>query len=346
MIQLSNSRIQSKIVDFVVKNDVVSAGDIQKHLNDVTRPTLSRYLKELRESNILSTNGEGRTIKYMLSQPEIKAYPFDLSLYDIPYQTATSIRFNHELFKESTSLFTDGEIEKLEQANIQFATWSANSESIYKDLAFERCAIEFAWKSSKIEGNTYSLLETENLIKNKEEAVGKSHDDAVMILNQKKAFDSIYRENLFTDISSATLVDLHMLLMKELGVPTGIRKAHVGITGTQYTPLTIQSQLQEALDELFVLLQKISNPMEKAIIALASIAYIQPFAVGNKRTSRHFANLILHAHKLSPVVWRTVSEIEYKKAMVAFYELGNIRPIAEMWVKHYVETVETFFKVS
>lgn len=344
MIQLLNTKIQSKIIDFIIKNKVASTGDIQKYLRTVTRPTLSRYLKELKDLEIINAEGSGRSTKYSVSLDGIKSYPFDLSLYDSPYQTSVPITFNHTRFQISQELFSEDETLLLGETNKLFEAWSRDTEKEYKESALERCAIEFSWKSSKIEGNTYTLLETENLIKNREEVVGKSHDDAIMILNQKEVFDLMYKENLYTQMSVATLIDIHMLLVKNLGIPQGIRKSHVGITGTQYTPLTLQSQLEEALEELFSLLTTIKNPLEKAIVALASIAYIQPFVDGNKRTSRHFANFILHIHNLSPVAWRTVNEVEYKKAMIAFYELGNIRPIATLWVRNYHETVTTFFK--
>jgi Fic family protein len=344
MIRLSHTKIQSKIIDFIVKNEAVSAGAIQTYLKTVSRPTLSRYLKELKECNVITQIGTGRSTTYELNKGGVTSYSFDLSLYDAPYQTANTIHFSHTVLKQCAPLFTNEETILLQKTNELYATWEKNTPYEYKELAFERCAIEFSWKSSKIEGNTYTLLETENLIKNKKEASGKTHDEAIMILNQKKVFDCMYRDNLFTTISIATLIDIHTLLVKDLAIPTGLRKAGVGIIGTQYSPLTIQSQLNEALEDLFALLATIKNPLEQAIVALASIAYIQPFADGNKRVSRHFANLILHTHNLSPVAWRTVNEVEYKKAMIAFYELGNIGPIKEMWVHYYYETVTTFFR--
>lgn len=345
MIRLSHIETQSKIVDFIVKNGRVSIGLIQSYLKTVTRPTLSRYLKELKESCVITQIGNGRSATYEVTRGVIVSYPFDLSVYDSMYQTAVPIHFDHTRFKfnKNTSLFSTEDHILLQEASTLFTKWNTHTDTMYKSIALERCAIEFSWKSSRIEGNTYTLLETENLIKNKEEARGKTHDEAVMILNQKKVFDSIYLDTLFTKVNISTLIDIHALLVKDLPIPTGIRKTHVGITGTQYAPLTLQSQLSEALEDLFLLLNKIEHPIEQAIVALASIAYIQPFADGNKRASRHFANLILHTHNLAPVAWRTVDEVIYKKAMIAFYELGNIAPIKDMWVKHYIETVRTFF---
>lgn len=348
MIQLSNIEIQSRILNFVAKNKIASTGDIEKHLQTVTRPTLSRYLRELKDNGILESIGEGRGSKYIVSSNGIKSYPFDVSVYEQPFETQYHIPYNIHLFSYvSTNTFFSPEEEKiLHDVSIRFAEWNKKSEPEYKKLAFERCAIEFSWKSSKIEGNTYTLLETENLIKNREEAQGKSHDEAVMILNQKHVFDLIYSDSVFKTISSATLIDMHKLISKDLGIPVGLRRAQVGITGTQYTPLTVPALIEEALEDLFALTNVITHPVEKAIIALAGIAYIQPFADGNKRASRHFANYILHLHELPPVAWRTVNEIEYKKAMIAFYELGNIGPIKAMWIMHYRETADTFFSIQ
>ncbi len=344
MIQLTNVEIQSKIVDFVVKNGITTTHEIGAYIGSVPRPTLSRYLRELRDAGILVTVGKGRSSKYALSGQGIKAYPFDLGVYDAPYQSSKPIYFNHALFEKTAVIFTDPELVAVEETNTLYRLWNECTEQAYKDSALERCAIEFSWKSSKIEGNTYTLLETEHLIKNKEEAQGKRHDDAVMILNQKQVFDLMYREHHFQTLTTATLIDIHTLLVKDLPIKTGLRKSHVGITGTEYLPLTIQSQLEEALTMLLSLIAKFENPFEKAVVALAGVAYIQPFVDGNKRASRHFANLILHVHGLAPVAWRTVDELMYKKAMIAFYELGNIRPLAELWVRHYHETVHTFFK--
>jgi len=346
MIQLSNISTQSKIIDFIARNENSSIREIKNYLEKITRPTLSRYIKELKDLKIINPSGKGRSVKYSISKDGIKSYPFDISLYDSPNQTAINIFFNHDIFKSCPKLFTKEEEQLLEKTNALYSSWNKNTEKEYKDMALERCAIEFSWKSSKIEGNTYTLLETENLIKNKQEATGKNHSDAVMILNQKHVFDLMYKNNTFTNISIPMLIDIHKLLVKDLPIPHGVRTSNIGITGTQYSPLTIQSQLHEALENLFMLLKEIKDPLEQAIVALASIAYIQPFADGNKRTSRHFANLILHVNNLPPVAWRTINEIEYKKAMIAFYELGNIEPIKKMWVHHYSETVTTFFSVE
>mgnify|MGYP001599223515 CR=1 FL=1 len=149
----------------------------------------------------------------------------------------------------------------------------------------------------------------------------------------------------FSDMLSVqTLTDMHKMLVADLRIPHDLRIAQVGITGTNYVPLQIQSQIRESLERLIGLTKKTYDPFQAALFLLAGIAYIQPFADGNKRASRHMANAILHKNNVPPVAWRVVDEAVYKKCVIAFYELGNIRPLALLWLENYIETAKTFFE--
>ncbi len=344
MIRLSQKAVQSEILHLIARHGPIGISDIGTLLKkEISRPTLSRYMKELRTHDLIETQGVARAITYIITRKGIRAYDLDLAVYNIDDNGKALSFFNHNLFESCEEAFSDEELQQLSEATNRYHSWKAQTPNTYQALAYERCAIEFAWKSSKIEGNTYSLLETEALIKNKLEATGKPHDDATMILNQKKVFDLIL-ENTFLDLLSvATITDMHKLLVLELGIPHDLRIAKVGITGTNYTPLQLQSQIREALLCLFALVKKNNNVFQSALLLLAGIAYIQPFADGNKRTSRHMANAFLYKNGMPPVAWRTVDEVEYKKCVIAFYELGNIRPLARLWIENYVETTNTFF---
>ncbi|MBI5798321.1 MAG: Fic family protein, partial [Candidatus Yonathbacteria bacterium] len=312
-------------------------------IGNTPHTTLSRYLKELRDTGLITASGSARAVKYSVTQGAIRAYDFDLDVYESSDVATAQTIFNHDLFTSCETVFTNEELKKIVDTTEQYHVWKEKTPPEYQKLAYERCAIEFAWKSSQIEGNTYSLLETEALIKNKVEAKGKPHDDATMILNQKNVFDLIVG-GTFTDLFSVqTITDMHKMLVADLGIPYDLRIAHVGITGTNYTPLQFQSQIREALERLLALVQKIDDPFQSALILLAGIAYIQPFADGNKRTSRHMANALLYKNNMPPVAWRMVDEVEYKKCVIAFYELGNIRPLALLWLENYIETTRAFF---
>ena len=177
----------------------------------------------------------------------------------------------------------------------------------------------------KIEGNTYTLLETEALIKQEKEAEGKTKAEADMILNHKQAFKVILNNTIdFKVLKLNNLLELHNVLTQNLEISSGIRKNAVGITGTLYRPLDNEWQIREMLEKLITLINITEYPLEKALIANSVIAYLQPFADGNKRTARMFSNAILMANDYFPLSYRSVDENEYKEAMLLFYETNNL----------------------
>ncbi len=185
--------------------------------------------------------------------------------------------------------------------------------------------IEFSWKSSVIEGNTYSLLGTEALIKNNIIGEGQTREETQMILNHKDAFnETIHNRERFLKLQLADVEHIHSVLTKKLGIGKNIRRAGVGITGTRYRPLDNESQIKEALQNMVDLINKKELFFEKALLILILIAYIQVFEDGNKRTSRMISNSILLAHNSIPLSYRIVDVEEYKKAVILFYELNNL----------------------
>jgi len=120
-----------------------------------------------------------------------------------------------------------------------------------------------------------------------------------------------------------------------MGITTGLRNHSVGITGTSYLPLDNTWQIQEALEKLIEALEKVTFPLEKALIAGTMLSYIQPFADGNKRTSRMLANAILLAWDFYPLSYRSVNEDEYKKALILFYEQNSIYKLKDIFIDQY-----------
>ena len=217
------------------------------------------------------------------------------------------------------------------------------SENEYKK-EFERLAIDLSWKSSQIEGNTYSLLETERLLREKETAAGKTKEEASMLLNHKEALDFIIENpNYLNPISVSKIEDIHSILVKELAVERNLRKKRVGISGTNYKPLDNEFQIHEALQNTCDVINKKTNVFEKALLALVLISYIQPFMDGNKRTARIVSNAILLSENYCPLSFRTVNSIDYKKAMLLFYEQNNISNFKEIFINQFEFAVKTYF---
>jgi len=241
-------------------------------------------------------------------------------------------------------VFTKGEIQKLNTLQQNFQNNISQLTESEFEKEFERLAIDLSWKSSQIEGNTYSLLETERLLKEKETASGKTKEEAVMLLNHKDALDFITdNPGYLSPLSVSKIEDIHSLLVKELGVERNLRMRRVGISGTNYRPLDNQFQIAEALQDSCELINSKANVFEKALLTLVLISYIQPFMDGNKRTARIVSNAILMNEKHCPLSFRTVDSIDYKKAMLLFYEQNNISIIKEIFINQFEFAVNTYF---
>jgi len=137
--------------------------------------------------------------------------------------------------------------------------------------------------------------------------------------------------------------DIHSLLIKDLGVTRNIRSTRVGITGTNYQPLDNEFQIREALHDTCDLVNSKSNVFEQALLALVLLSYIQPFEDGNKRTARITSNAILIAHNYCPISFRTVDSIDYKMAMLLFYEQNNISAFKQIFIDQFRFAVKQYF---
>ena len=128
-----------------------------------------------------------------------------------------------------------------------------------------------------------------------------------------------------------------------MGVQQGLRKGPVGITGTKYRPLFNEADIRDVMNEYVKVLNKLKDPYTKSLITLALISYIQPFQDGNKRTSRLLANAILYSHGISMLSYSSADAIEYKKAIILFYEQNSIQYLKQIFMEQYKFAVENYF---
>lgn len=176
--------------------------------------------------------------------------PLDMDTYfanDVDDRTMQE-SFNFQLIRDvlpNVELFTEEERIRLETAQKTFLDNMSSLSEVEYRKEMERLAVDLSWKSSQIEGNTYSLLETERLLKEKQTAQGKTKEEAVMLLNHKDALDFMLdNPDYLKELTVRRLEDIHSILTKELG--DGIRRRRVGITGTNYRPLDNEFQIREA----------------------------------------------------------------------------------------------------
>lgn len=311
--------------------------------------TMKRLIADAVKQGDVEVVGSGPATRYRLTPQAQVTMDLNLDTYfdkDIDERQIQK-SFNFKLINDilpRVELFSKEELDTLIAAQNQFGRHLAQmSEGEYRK-EFERLGIDLSWKSSQIEGNTYSLLETERLLKEKQTASGKTKEEAVMLLNHKEALDFILDEpNYLHALSVAGIEEIHAMLTRELGVVRNIRHRRVGITGTNYKPLDNEFQIREALQDAVLLINNKTGVFDKALLALVLLSYIQPFTDGNKRTARIVSNGILIAYGYCPISFRTVDSIDYKKAMLMFYEQNNIAAFKRIFIEQFLFAVETYF---
>ncbi len=340
---------QKEILDFIQNHANCSTGEIHKEFaTSISYATVKRLLSQLLTEKYIISEGKGKGTKYFISSSYELLYSIDLESY---YQKEIDERqikeeFNLEIFEllDNCEILTEAELSQLTYLQEKYTeNVSQLSDSEYKK-ELERLAIDLSWKSSQIEGNTYSLLETERLLKERETAAGKTKEEAIMLLNHKDALDFIVENpDYLIPLSVLKIEDIHSLLIKELAVDKHLRKRRVGISGTNYRPLDNEFQIHEALESSCKLVNKKENIFEKALLILLLISYIQPFMDGNKRTARIVSNAVLMNYKYCPISFRTVDSVDYKKAMLLFYEQNNISRFKEIFINQFEFAVKTYF---
>lgn len=339
-----------EILQFLHYNPNISRAEISSGIqSSVSDSTLKRIIADAVKCGEIETSGKGRAVRYRLTPQAHVTMPLDIETYfekDID-QRIVQTGFNFELISNilpNVSLFEDDEIEQLRRAQEIFRIHLTEMTEIEYRKEMERLGIDLSWKSSQIEGNTYSLLETERLLNEKKTASGKTKEEAIMLLNHKDALDFILDvPDYLQELSVARIETIHSLLTKELGVERNIRHRRVGITGTNYVPLDNQFQIREALEESVKLINGKKNVFEKALLALVLLSYIQAFTDGNKRTARIVSNGILLAAGYCPISFRTVDSVDYKKAMLMFYEQNNIAAFKKIFIEQFLFAVNTYF---
>lgn len=335
---MSISNRQQQIVVSLLAGDSALSRLMQlSAFAEVTERTLQRDLNELIESGFVNRRGEARAITYgvtpagrlglALSETQLEALFANEERKDLHYD------FDRLELLRATPLFTGQEQKILDEYNRVFQEKlnTAPADIIRRER--ERITIELSWKSSQFEGNTYSLLETETLLKDGVPARGKSQEETTMVLNHKKALDfsEKYREIFAHDLRVQTIVELHKLLAEGL-ISHGLRERLVGITGTVYKPLDNKFQIEEELSHLCDVINSKKSVYEKALLAFTYVCYLQPFNDGNKRTARILANAILYAHDSFPLSLRAVNVNTYKLAILAFYELGILGNAKQVFI--------------
>ena len=320
MAKISNR--QSLILEYLENNPESRNSKIKSFLEsrlneEFGRVTIVRDLDRLLKQKLVIREGKGRNVTYSMAIKKPLLKFFDIESYFVNNQDqrdAKYPRFNFEIYSNLNELFNQEELKKVNKLNNNYLKRIKKLSPTVIKKEFERLTIDLSWKSSQIEGNTYSLIDTEILIKQNKPAEGHNQEEAIMILNHKKALDHVINnQQKFKRVNFRDIENLHGLLVDQLNVTKGFRKNLIGITGTNYQPLNNQHQIKEAIEKLVKAINQIKSPIEKALISAVMIAYIQPFEDGNKRTSRLLANAVLLANNYCPYRLEVLARRSIKK---------------------------------
>lgn len=219
----------------------------------------------------------------------------------------------------------------------------------YARNILDRLLIDLAWSSSKLEGNTYSLLDTKMLLEHGKEAEGKTAEETAMILNHKNAIEFLVDAADEIGFNRYTLLNLHSILADNLLDPqsTGKLRQHgVGITDSVYTPLNNPQVLDECFNEILFKADSIRNPFEQSFFAAIHLPYLQPFADVNKRVSRLAANIPFIRKNLAPISFIDVPKSLYVEATLGVYELNRVELARDMFVWAYERSARRYIAIQ
>lgn len=343
---------QEQILDIIKKNEPVSTKyikqELEKNRGELNRVTVIRDLDTLLEKGLIEKEGKGRGTYYKMKTANELLQYFNPENY---FQTPPDEReikdaFDFNVFKYfSDKIFSQDKLKELDELNDDYRRRinRLSEEQLKKE--FERLTIELSWKSSRIEGNTYSLIDTEILLKENKEAEGHTREEAQMIINHKKALDHILnKKEDFKQLNTRKIEDLHKLIVDKMGVETNFRKRLVGITGTRFKPLDNQYQIKEAMEEMANIANNEKlHPLLRSMACILLTSYIQPFEDGNKRTARLLGNAVLLAHDYCPLSYRSINESDYKKATLLFYEQNSLLFFKELFIEQFKFSINNYF---
>ncbi|MCX5744171.1 MAG: Fic family protein [Proteobacteria bacterium] len=216
----------------------------------------------------------------------------------------------------------------------------------YARQVLGRLLVDLSWASSRLEGNTYTRLDTQNLIELGRSAPGKDQREAQMILNHKAAIEMLVEGADEIRFDRYTICNLHALLADNLlADPTAtgrLRKIEVAISGTVYLPLAIPQQLEQRFDQVLATATAIADPFEQAFFAMVHLPYLQPFEDVNKRVSRLAANIPFIKHNLAPLSFVDVPERDYIDGLLGVYELQRVELLRDVFAWAYERSCQRY----
>lgn len=340
-------------------------------MGDVPRRTVQRRLAALLQSGRLALVGLGRAARYVvpstkpLSVQEPGAdYPTEAYVPTSPQGEAikTYVRQPRHLRKPvgyqqafleayvpNVSAYLQPELRA--QLNVLGQSPAARTPAgtFARDI-LNRLLIDLSWASSRLEGNTYSRLDTERLIAHGQVADGKDALETQMILNHKEAIEYLVHDPVRASLTPETVIALHAFLsnglMADPAAVGRLRQRAVGIGGSVYLPLTSPQGVQDIFGFVMEMAVEIEDPFEQSFFLMVHLPYLQPFEDVNKRVSRLAANIPFIRHNLCPLSFIDVPQQAYVDGMLGVYELNQVELLRDVFVWAYGRSCQQYVAVQ
>ena len=332
------------ILNFTAANPGAGRDAIRKGVaRDVSETTVWRALKRLVDEGRLEVSGKGRATGYQIAGASVvRAH------LSTPYNRRPPVTYRPEFLDayvpgKTWYLPEADRVRLLEAGRPQGGEIPAGT---YARRILEQLLVDLSWASSRMEGNTYDILQTERLIRFGEEVEGKDRKEALMILNHKEAIQYVVDNLDEVGLRRPDLFSLHALLSDGLladpAMSGRLRAMPVGISHSSYRPLDDAVTIAEEFDILLHKAAQITDPFEQSFFLLVHIPYLQAFADVNKRTSRVASNIPLLKSDLAPMSFTAMDDSDYIDGLIGIYELNNVSLLREVYIDAYLASAEKY----
>lgn len=332
------------ILDYIADHPGAGRAAIRRAVAPEDDPsTVWRTLRRLVDEGLLEVSGKGRATGYTIAgSAVVRAH------LNTPYNRRPPVTYR----KEFLDAYVPGKTYYLSRADRERLLEAGRpaggpiAAGTYARRILEQLLVDLSWASSRMEGNTYDILQTERLIRFGEEAAGKDRKEALMILNHKEAIQYVVDNLDGITLRRADLFAIHALLSDGLlGDPAmagRLRVGAVGISHSSYKPMDDAVSITEEFDILIAKAAEITDPFEQSFFLLVHIPYLQAFIDINKRTSRVASNVPLLKADLAPMSFLTMDDANYIDGLIGIYELNNVALLREVYVESYLASAEKY----
>ena len=338
---------------------------------DIARRTAQRLIAKLLESGQVSARGSGRARRYFATGVQaatdtlaantagfprfipLSADSMDILAYiDQPLQARKPVGYQRDFldaYRPNETWYLSESLRRQLYKMGRTADVDAPAGT-YSRAILNRLLIDLSWASSHLEGNTYSRLDTRELIEHGKAARGKAAIETQMILNHKTAIELLVGNIDSAEFNRYTVMNLHSALAENL-LPNPadegrIRQHAVDIGQSVYRPLSTPQQIEEVLEALLAKANRILDPFEQSFFMMVHLPYLQPFADINKRTSRLAANLPLFRANLCPLTFLDVPEQAYSRATLGVYEMTRVELLRDLYVWAYERSTQEYLAIK